>query len=41
MKCHESSNLSVRAEFKLVVLKTLLANAVLYALLIGFIVTRS
>jgi len=31
----------MRREFKLVLLKTLLANAVLYALLIGFIITGS
>ena len=40
MKCHESFNRSVTTEFKMVLLKTLLANAVLYVLLIGFIVTR-
>ena len=40
MKCHESSDRNVRTEFKIVLLKTLLANAVLYVLLIGFIVTR-
>ena len=40
MKCHESPNRSVRTEFKIVLLKTVLANAVLYVLLIGFIITR-